>query len=673
MTGLRKWRDWSIRSKINAILIPALLPLVVMAWITYRSHGDTSVQRSRQLAQVVASHNAEELDAFLAARGKVFDEWTSEDIYGMGIEFHVLDETTARLRGMLAAAPEFCLLVLVDVQGKALAVIPQSGTDARGLEGLLGSTIPEASNFAGEAEDRVLLAESRILQRIGYVLDKTYVFGFPCRDSTGERNGVLLAYLDWAALQDYTVKMANVLVDNGFADAQAVILDTRTSEALTHSEAKMIGAELTLGNELKKWLGQAANAGETASFTMNERREYINFVPVFGAAKSNTQRNGTLNSSLLLTVFIPANNILAPVRETMWVNTGILAASVCFLLVVFWLISGNITRPIRRAADFAQAIAGGDLTQRIAEDEVSSDEVGELAVGMNRMAENLNGIVQRIGATAVRMEDASREQATGASNQSTATAQMSATTNELVAAARQMTESGASVSAQAEQARTECGDGTGRIQEAVQGIEGIRERVERIAEHMLSLGSKSQQISGVLDIINELSEQTNLLSLNASIEAAGAGEAGKRFAVVASEIRKLAERAAESTTEIRSLIDGIQETVNATIMATEEGSKAVGGGVCLTGEVQGSFERIANQVSSTTQSAKAIEMASRQQVTALEQIDGAVRDIDGTAQQSEAAARQVQTEAQALAEAARRFKTVDLQDGQHEFGANGNA
>jgi methyl-accepting chemotaxis protein len=274
---------------------------------------------------------------------------------------------------------------------------------------------------------------------------------------------------------------------------------------------------------------------------------------------------------------------------------------------------------------------------------------------MNRMSEQLSVIVRQIGMAATKMEAASTEQASGAVSQSSATSQMSATSSELLTTAQLVVRSGASVSKQASAAAKECAGGNEHIRDAVQGIIGIRDRVQAIADHMVDLGGKSQQISGVLDIINELAEQTNLLSLNASIEAAGAGEAGKRFAVVASEIRKLAERAGESTSEIRGLIDNIQETVNTTIRVTEEGTKAVQHGVHLTREAEGSFDRIAIQVASTRESASAIEMASRQQETALEQMDSAVSNIDIAAQQAEAASRQVQAEAKELGVAAGRF------------------
>ena len=107
--------------------------------------------------------------------------------------------------------------------------------------------------------------------------------------------------------------------------------------------------------------------------------------------------------------------------------------------------------------------------------------------------------------------------------------------------------------------------------------------------HMLELGRKSQQIGGILEIINELAEQTNILAINATIEAAGAGEAGRRFAVVAEEIRKLADRVAGSTKDIRTLIDEVRSAANTTVMATEGGSKSVEAGARQFTEVAAAF------------------------------------------------------------------------------------
>jgi len=311
----------------------------------------------------------------------------------------------------------------------------------------------------------------------------------------------------------------------------------------------------------------------------------------------------------------------------------------------------------KNVVDQANAIAEGDYSAEVS----PRGDQDQLGVALFNMTNTLRDVVGQINSVGAKMVTASREQSEGAKSQSTATAEMTSTVAELTTSATRMSENGAAVAEQAELASKECSAGTLSVQNAVGGMTGIHERVEKIAEHMLDLGGKSQQISGILDIITELSEQTNLLSLNASIEAAGAGEAGKRFAVVASEIRKLAERATDSTVEIRGLIDSIQETVNTTIMATEEGTKAVQQGVRMAEDVENSLQRIGQQVGSTTEAAKSIEMGSRQQATAIQQMEEAVRNIDAAAQQSEATSRQVDAEANALLDTARRLQKSDQQ------------
>ena len=126
--------------------------------------------------------------------------------------------------------------------------------------------------------------------------------------------------------------------------------------------------------------------------------------------------------------------------------------------------------------------------------------------------------------------------------------------------------------------------------------QALKRQVDQIVGHMLALGKKSQQVGSVLDLINELAEQTNILAINATIESAGAGESGRRFAVVAEEIRKLADRVGGSTKEIRGLIDDIRTSTNTTVMATEDGVKSVDAGTRQFGEVTGAIRQIADQV-----------------------------------------------------------------------------
>ena len=181
-------------------------------------------------------------------------------------------------------------------------------------------------------------------------------------------------------------------------------------------------------------------------------------------------------------------------------------------------------------------------------------------------------------------------------------------------------------------------------------ITGIRRQVDQIVAHMLELGKKSQQIGAVLDIVSELAEQTNILAINATIEAAGAGEAGKRFAVVAEEIRKLADRVGGSTKEIRTLIDDVRSAVNTTVMATETGSKAVDAGSRQFGDVASAFKQIAGLVGTTTEAAREIELSTKQQATAVEQVNVAIANVAQASMETETSAGQtLQTASQMAA------------------------
>jgi methyl-accepting chemotaxis protein len=165
---------------------------------------------------------------------------------------------------------------------------------------------------------------------------------------------------------------------------------------------------------------------------------------------------------------------------------------------------------------------------------------------------------------------------------------------------------------------------------------------------MLDLGKKSQQIGGVLDIVSELADQTNILAINATIEATGAGESGRRFGVVAEEIRKLADRVGGSTKEIRGLIDEVQAAVNASVMSTETGSKAVEAGTKQFTDVTASFERIASLVTTTTEAAREIELSTKQQSTAVEQVNVAIANAAQATKEGEASSSQTLQTAEQL-------------------------
>jgi hypothetical protein len=154
------------------------------------------------------------------------------------------------------------------------------------------------------------------------------------------------------------------------------------------------------------------------------------------------------------------------------------------------------------------------------------------------------------------------------------------------------------------------------------------------------IGQKSQDVGAVLEIVSELAEQTNILAINATIKAAGAGEAGKRFAVVADEIRKLADRVGGLTKNVRGLIDDVRSAVNTTAMATETGSKGVDAGSRQFGEVASAFKQISGLVSTATDAAREIGLSTKQQPTAVEQVNVAIASVAQASMDSETSAGQ---------------------------------
>jgi methyl-accepting chemotaxis protein len=291
----------------------------------------------------------------------------------------------------------------------------------------------------------------------------------------------------------------------------------------------------------------------------------------------------------------------------------------------------------------AEARASSDMTMSVI---LWGGILGTLVVGMigwlisKSLSDQIGAAVGQVRSSSSELQAAANQQAMGAKEQASAMAEISTTISELLATSRQIAESAQRVAHNAEQTANSARSGHGTVDLTHDSITGIRRQVDQIVSHMLELGRKSQEIGAVLDIVSELAEQTNILAINATIEAAGAGEAGKRFAVVAEEIRKLADRVGGSTKEVRTLIDDVRSAVNTTVMATETGSKAVDAGTRQFGDVASIFKQIANLLTATTDAAREIELSTKQQASAVEQVNTAIASVTQASMETETSAGQ---------------------------------
>jgi len=242
---------------------------------------------------------------------------------------------------------------------------------------------------------------------------------------------------------------------------------------------------------------------------------------------------------------------------------ALLVAATALTLALAWLLINSITKPIANALGAAESIAEGNLTRPITVD--GEDEAGRLLAAMAKMQEKLRDTLLRISGSATQLASAAEElnsvtdeSARGLTQQNNEIEQAATAVNEMTSAVEEVARNAVSTSEASQSATASAGDGRDLVQETVSAIERMSADVQSTATLIGDLANESRDIGKVLDVIRGLADQTNLLALNAAIEAARAGEAGRGFAVVADEVRALAHRTQQSTSEIERMIGSIQ-------------------------------------------------------------------------------------------------------------------
>lgn len=242
---------------------------------------------------------------------------------------------------------------------------------------------------------------------------------------------------------------------------------------------------------------------------------------------------------------------------------GLLIVATILTILFAWLLTRSITQPIAAALEAAETIAEGNLTRPIKVD--GTDEAGRLLMAMQKMQEKLRDTLMRISGSATQLASAAEElnavtdeSARGLSQQNNEIEQAATAVNEMTSAVEEVARNAVSTSEASKNATASAGDGRDLVMETVNAIERMSGDVQSTADLIGNLAEESRDIGKVLDVIRGLADQTNLLALNAAIEAARAGEAGRGFAVVADEVRALAHRTQQSTSEIERMIGSIQ-------------------------------------------------------------------------------------------------------------------
>jgi len=352
----------------------------------------------------------------------------------------------------------------------------------------------------------------------------------------------------------------------------------------------------------------------------------------------------------------------APLRALMWtiVALSLVLAAGAAGGAIYW--ANQFSRPIQALVPFLRSVAAGDLSGSFRVHR--RDELGMLAQAANDMSAQLRGLITELQHAGLQITQSStqvlanaEDHASGSVQQAASIAQVTATMEELTNTAKQIAHSAMSVERIADDSARAAHTGYESVGEALAAMENIRRRVEDIAGKTLLLGERSRRISEVLNLIKEIAGEIHLLAVNAAIESAAAGEHGKRFAVVASEVRRLAERTRDSAEEIKSIVGEIQSATHSSVMATEQGVKEVESGVTLATGARGSLEQIIQMVDRTTQAIRQITLATQQQQSASEQIVETMREVAAVTSESAAGMKQSAAAVGELNALADQFKT----------------
>ena len=276
-----------------------------------------------------------------------------------------------------------------------------------------------------------------------------------------------------------------------------------------------------------------------------------------------------------------------------------------------------------------------------------------LAVAISRdVSRRLTDVIDRLGTSTTEMLAVTSQVAAGAVQTATAISEAATTVDEVRQTSLLSSQKATSVSDSAQTADQVAEAGRKAVTETLAGIQRIQSQMAVVADSVVRLSEQTEAVSEIISTSNDLAEQSNLLSVNAAIEAAKASEQGKGFGVVAEEIKNLAMQSKQGVTQVRSILSDIQRATAAAVMAAEQSGKAIEEGARQAGESSVAIDSLAESVAAAAQSAMQIVASSQQQLVGMDQISQAMGSIDQASAQNAAGARQLEGEVQRLQELA---------------------
>ncbi|MFB4164913.1 methyl-accepting chemotaxis protein [Alteribacillus sp. JSM 102045] len=629
---MKRRKKFTIRKKlIFSFLLVGLIPMMISSVFIYQLSSNEIVAKERDAMENISLSTADGLEQWLDKRLNEM-KLTAHSENMMSKE---LDSQLEIMNYVKDQGDIYETVVFTDPTGIVRAHTSEENIDTLDLS--------DRDYFQNGMEGEDSISDVLTSNSTG---NRIVVIATPVTNEEDQIIGVMSASVNFEALVDQFLEMTDENLDG----AEPILIDKQNIIQL-HPEKELIGETVENSGLNGNWVSAFEVGKESigsSQLNLNGEKYVLSHAPVSLAGYG-------------LYLATPMDHILTVADNIQLYSMIIIAAAgVLIVLTALW-VARKISRPVQIITEKVKQVAQGDLS----EDETvvnTRDEIGELADHFNNMTKNVKGIIQQVEQNA-ELVSSSSQQLTASAEQSSSSSEDITTSIQKVASGaetqkmqaqenvqaleemsdgiQQMASSASEITETSTQTMEKAKEGGQSVQNTYNKMQSILGAVNQSNKVNQALGERSKEIEKILNVISDIAEQTNLLALNAAIEAARAGEHGKGFAVVADEVRKLAEESQQSSSQIADIIRDIQTDMEESSKSANHVTKEVEDGMTVVNESKEKFEDIRTSTLEVNQQMEQIAAASEQLSSSSQEISAAFGEMIRISEETSASTQNV--------------------------------